>query len=337
MAADASIDARLMPLLGTMDDDHNEERRFRILLSGAIIVATIIAILISILPHPEVPKATIKPLKPHRAKLVLPPAPPPKPVPKPVEKPKPKPEPPKPKEQPKAKPKPKPKPKPVVKPSPKPKPKPVTKPVFKPKPVTAAQAKARAAAQADIQALNQDLSALRQNSAVKRVAKQRPLQRAENEKAVPEQPSVIEAAARRDSGGIDTIEITEAVNSAELEGHAAVEVRDAAIEAGVEALPEPPAIPSRDLAAIARVIEAQKERLYILYKRALRNDPEIAGKIVLRITIEPDGNVSNCEIASSDLHAPKLEGQIRRRVSRIDFGAEEVETTTTDYAMEFGG
>lgn len=342
MAVDtASIDARLMPLLGHLDQDLVEERRFRILVAGAIVIAMVIATLIPMLPHPDGAKTTTKSLKPHRAKLILSPAPPPKAEPKPVEKPKPKPkpEPLKPKEKPKAKPKPEPKPKPVVKPKPqpKPKPKPVPKPVFKTKPVTAAQAKARAQAKADLQALNQDLSALRRNTAVDRVAKQRPLKRAVNEAPLQPQPSVIEAKARQESQGIDSIEISQVANQAELEDHATVEVQDEAIEASVEALPEPPTVPSRDLAEIARVIEAEKNRLYILYKRALRGDPGIAGKIVLRITIEPDGKVSSCKVASSDLHAAKLEDQIRRRVSRIDFGAKDVVTTTTDYAMEFGG
>ena len=192
-------------------------------------------------------------------------------------------------------------------------------------------------ARANIQALSQDLSALRQNSAVERVAKQRPLKRADDVTPTPKQPSVIEAKARQDSGGIDAIEITKAMNQTDLEDHTTVEVQDQALENTIEALPEPPPIPSRDLAEISRIIETEKDRLYILYKRALRDDPGITGKIVLRITIEPDGNVSNCKVASSDLHAAKLEGQIRRRVSHINFGPEDVSTTTTDYAMEFGG
>ncbi|MBI1196069.1 MAG: AgmX/PglI C-terminal domain-containing protein [Gammaproteobacteria bacterium] len=336
-AMDASIDARLLPLLGLMEDDHDEERRFRILVAGAVLFAFVIAVLVPLLPHPEAVKPTITSLKPHKARLILPPAPPKAEPPKPVEKPQPKPEPPKPKVEPKPEPKPKPveKPKPVPKAPPKPVPKP--KPVFKTKPVTAAQAKARAAARADLQALNQDLTALRQNEAVERVAKQRSLKRAKDETPVQQQPSVIEETANEQSKGIDSIEIAQAVKQTDLEGHTAVEVQDEAIDANVEPLPEPPARPFRDLAEIARIIEAEKDRLYILYKRALREDPEIAGKIVLRVTIEPDGSVSNCEIASSDLHATKLEDQIRRRVSKIDFGPEDVETTTTDYAMEFGG
>ena len=45
--------------------------------------------------------------------------------------------------------------------------------------------------------------------------------------------------------------------------------------------------------------------------------------MVLRLTIEPDGSVSLCEVKSTDMDAPSLSKQVAARVKRFDFGANE--------------
>ena len=44
------------------------------------------------------------------------------------------------------------------------------------------------------------------------------------------------------------------------------------------------------------VFDRYKAALYRLYNRELRNDPTLRGQMVLRLTIEPDGSVSLCEL-----------------------------------------
>ena len=48
------------------------------------------------------------------------------------------------------------------------------------------------------------------------------------------------------------------------------------------------------------------------------------GQMVLRLTIEPDGSVSMCELQSTDMNAPELSAQVVDRVRTINFGAKEV-------------
>lgn len=84
------------------------------------------------------------------------------------------------------------------------------------------------------------------------------------------------------------------------------------------------------------VFDRHKSSLYRLYNRALRRDPTLKGQIVLRMTIEPDGSVSLCEVQSSDMDAPTLSAQIAGRVKGFDFGAKEgIPAITIVYPIDF--
>ncbi|RMF87533.1 MAG: energy transducer TonB, partial [Nitrospirae bacterium] len=86
---------------------------------------------------------------------------------------------------------------------------------------------------------------------------------------------------------------------------------------------------------IQMVFDRHKGAIYALYNRALRRDPRLAGKVVLRLTIAPSGKVTRCEVVASDLHAPALERRLVRRVSLFDFGAKAVAPITVTYPIEF--
>ena len=49
------------------------------------------------------------------------------------------------------------------------------------------------------------------------------------------------------------------------------------------------------------VFDRYKAALYRLYNRELRKDPTLQGQMVLRLTIEPNGSVSFCQL-SLDRH-----------------------------------
>lgn len=84
------------------------------------------------------------------------------------------------------------------------------------------------------------------------------------------------------------------------------------------------------------VFDRYKSALYRLYNRELRKDPTLRGQVVLKLTIEPDGSVSFCELASSDMDAPTLTQQIVTRVSGFDFGAkEDILAVTIVYPIDF--
>ena len=68
------------------------------------------------------------------------------------------------------------------------------------------------------------------------------------------------------------------------------------------------------------VFDRYKAALYRLYNRELRRDPTLRGQIVLRLTIEPDGSVSMCELHSSSMEAPELAGQVVERDRELTLG-----------------
>ena len=83
------------------------------------------------------------------------------------------------------------------------------------------------------------------------------------------------------------------------------------------------------------VFDRYKASLYRLYNRELRNDPTLRGQMVLRLTIEPDGSVSLCQLQSSDMNAPALSQQVVERVKTFAFGAKDVPPVTIVYPIDF--
>jgi outer membrane biosynthesis protein TonB len=84
------------------------------------------------------------------------------------------------------------------------------------------------------------------------------------------------------------------------------------------------------------VFDRYKASLYRLYNRELRNDPTIRGQVVIRLTIEPDGSVSLCQLESSDMGAPALAEQVLDRIRGFDFGAKDgIVAMTIIYPIDF--
>ena len=83
------------------------------------------------------------------------------------------------------------------------------------------------------------------------------------------------------------------------------------------------------------VFDRHKSALYRLYQRELRNDASLQGKVVLRLTIEPDGSVSMVQVKSSEMEAPGLTSDIVSRVKGFNFGAKDVPAVTIVYPMNF--
>jgi outer membrane biosynthesis protein TonB len=61
------------------------------------------------------------------------------------------------------------------------------------------------------------------------------------------------------------------------------------------------------------------------YARALKDDPSLEGSISLRLVIDPNGSVTSCEVASSELNNPELEAKIVAIVKSFNFGDDNVE------------
>lgn len=92
---------------------------------------------------------------------------------------------------------------------------------------------------------------------------------------------------------------------------------------------------SRSIEEIKLVFERHKGALYALYKRALRDDPALQGKVVLELRIAPGGQVDTARIVSSEIEAEELERKLLARIRQFDFGAKAVEVMAVTWPVDF--
>lgn len=94
--------------------------------------------------------------------------------------------------------------------------------------------------------------------------------------------------------------------------------------------------PARTDEEIQIVFDRYKATLYRIYNKELRKDPSLRGKLLLKLTIEPGGEVSFCEVESTDLGSETLVKSIVARVRRFNFGPKEgVPPVTILYPIDF--
>jgi len=94
--------------------------------------------------------------------------------------------------------------------------------------------------------------------------------------------------------------------------------------------------PARTDEEIQLLFDRYKAALYRIYNTELRKDPTLRGKMVLRITIEPGGEVSACGVESCNMNAPEFNTQIVERVRKFNFGPKDgVPKTTILYPIDF--
>ena len=92
---------------------------------------------------------------------------------------------------------------------------------------------------------------------------------------------------------------------------------------------------SRSREEIELVFDRNKGAIYALYSRALRDQPDLQGKMVLEFTIAPSGEVTMCRVVSSEIKDAELERKIVARVRLFRFEARDVETITTTKPIDF--
>jgi TonB family protein len=276
------------------------EGRFVKMLRTLLIITTILAIIIALLPERERTRMKPEDLPDRVVQLI-------------VEKPKPPPPPPPPEpEKPEAE-----KPKPVETP----------KPVEKPKPNVRNQG---------MLALQDELAALRdQNLDLADPQLKTPVADARSER------NLITSQAGKASGGINTANMargfgggagaigthstTQVSHGTGLDPNAGGRVQRSGSSGKA----------SRAREEVEIVFDRNKGALYALYGRALRDQPELAGKLVLEFTIAPSGEITMCRVVSSELKDPELEKKIVARVRLIRFKPAEVEPLTVSKPIDF--
>ena len=92
---------------------------------------------------------------------------------------------------------------------------------------------------------------------------------------------------------------------------------------------------SRSIEEIKLVFERNKGAIYAIYNRALREDPTLAGKVVLELRIAPSGQVTELRIVSSELKDGELERKLLARIRQFDFGAKDVDQMVVSWPVDF--
>lgn len=153
------------------------------------------------------------------------------------------------------------------------------------------------------------------------------------------QRSIVVAQAREGSGGINSSALSRNVagTGSRVGGVQFTRVESAVGAAAGADRPLSDGVgPSRTDEEIQIVFDRYKAALYRIYNRELRTDPTLRGKMILRVTIEPDGAVSACRVESTNLASAVLNTEIVDRVKKFNFGAKDgVPRITILYPIDF--
>ena len=149
--------------------------------------------------------------------------------------------------------------------------------------------------------------------------------------------SVIASKAGKGSGGINTGAMSRDTGGGSLAGRDTTRVASpvAGIGDGGPRVQKGGSAPSRSREEIELVFEKNKGAIFALYNRALRQDPTLQGKLVLKLTISPSGQVTDCEVVSSELGDSGLERKLVQRVKMFRFKDKDVATVTTTKPIDF--
>ena len=153
--------------------------------------------------------------------------------------------------------------------------------------------------------------------------------------------SLITSKIGAGSGGITSANSSRGfgTGAGSLTGHETTAVSSAIARSGLDNRPATRSGSSgkaaRSREEIELVFDRNKGAIYALYSRALRERPELQGKLVLEFTIAPSGEVTMCRLVSSELNDPELESKIVLRVKLFRFEAKDVEPITTTKPIDF--
>ena len=303
-----------------------QDQAFRRIARNSAISVLVLALLISVLPAPET-DTVVDELPRRLASFVLeretPPPPPVVPV---VEEPVPEPAP---------------EPEPVVEERVEPEPvvpEPVIQPEPEPEPVDAVAVARERASVAGLLPFAQELATLR-DPALAATLETRELTGPVTAAAPVNERAMITSSVGTSSGGINTAALSRNTGGSGI-GSRTTTVVESPVEAigpagGAATRTGESDLASRSREEIERIFDSNKGAIYTLYNRALRTNPTLQGKVVLSITITPDGRVSHCEIVSSELNDPDLEQKLVQRVMLFQFEARAVETVTLTKPIDF--
>ena len=304
-----SKDVLFLPWVESAND-----RRFKRILIIVLLVAGLFGAVVPYLPTPEIVKADLAKASPRITKLILqkkviplppPPVPEKKPVKKdPVEK--------KPDQVPEKK-------------------KPVKKALVKKPLVSKAFEKA---SRSGLVALSDELAQLRDNFDLPSFD-DKPLKKSGEIAPTNFNTNILTAKARQSSDGIDTSKLSRATGTGGLSKRSTTNITSSLNEKVAPVKRERTRSNQRDKREIEQVFQTNKGAIYSIYNRALRKDPTLQGKVIVELTISPQGSVTMCRIVSSELNDAALERKIASRIKLFKFKSANVPDTTVTYPIDF--
>lgn len=300
-----------------------EDKTFKRLLRGLLIALLVLGLIVPFVPLPEVSREEKQELPPQMARVILekeqePPPPPPEPEPEPE------PEEPEPEEEPEPAPEPEPEPEPEPPPPP---------------PPSRVQEARETASRSGLMQHRDALAAMRDTLDTSRV-EQAALSEGQSEAERPER-NVIEGQVANDSGGITTDNLSrDTGGGGELAQRQTTQVTNeaetlAAAEAAEEAAGGSNERAARSDEQIRQVIDQHMGGIFAIYNRELRSDPLLKGKLVVRMVIEPSGEISEARVISSELNNETLEQRLLARILLITFPDADVTVTQVNYTFDF--
>ena len=287
------------------EGDEESTERFRKILRVLLIILAVFGILFPLLPSPKHTMAEEVPERLARVMTQTPKPPPPPPPPKPKEQ-----------EKPKIEPK-----------------------VAVVKPQVDEHQRAHEKAQKQLNQVKDELADLRD------VMDLKPLETKNLSGAVGAdshaERSLITSKVGSGSGGITSANASRGfgTGAGSLNGHEATAVTSGIAKSGLNA--RGPATSggggkaARSREEIELVFDKNKGRIYSIYARALRDNAELQGKLVLEFTIAPNGEVTMCRVVSSELKDPDLERKIIALVRLFRFDPKDVDAITTTKPIDF--
>jgi TonB family protein len=159
-----------------------------------------------------------------------------------------------------------------------------------------------------------------------------------NQNAAKVDRSVITSGAVGTSGGINTAALSRNTGGIALSGRETTVVESNLATRTGSGTAEAAGVreqSSRSEQEIRKIMDKNGGAIHALYNRALRSNPALQGKVVVRIVIQPTGQVSAAEIVSSGLNDPDLEAKLLARIRLIAFDAKDVTSTTINWTFDF--
>jgi len=304
-------------------NDAADRRLFIPLLAAFLVAVLIVGVIIPAIDVPGRDRQELEKLPPQLARVIeRKKLEKPKPVipPKAERKPEPKPEP-------RQEPEPKPAPKPL---EPKPQPKPVQKPKVKASEQKREQARETAKKTFGNDALNA-LSAIRDQVPVAELNTASRNLSGAGSKATEVGSVVDRKAAAKTSGGVNVASLTKETVGEKLSDRRVTEVEVTAEQAEATA-----AAKTRSQEELNLVFEQYKVQYDRIYRGALRKDPTLAGSVMLKLDVQPDGSVSSCTIAESELKDAGLQRRLVSKCKQMVFDKRSgIAVTTVEYPIRF--